>query len=270
MPCFATFTGSRPSDHTGTPISRPRVRSCSTAAGRSRSAAISRGRLPLPLSCFASLAHAVVLPEPWTPAIMMTAGRAPPSSKGWYSPPIVTVSSSSTTFTICWPGREALHDLFGLSARSRTRPRKSSATSTDDVGLEQRGAHVAQGVVHLLGVQLALGAELLEGAVEAFGQRIEHRAVFPALSGGCRRSVRRPSGAGRVVGFYPGGAQRMSDPDLRDLDLVAVTSHEMRAPLAAIRGFVDILQRRGEELSDAGGRRVPGGDLHPDRTVDPA
>jgi len=43
----------------------------------------------------------------------------------------------------------------------------------------------------------------------------------------------------------------MADQQLRDLDLVAVTSHEMRTPLAAIRGFVDTLRRRRHSMDDA-------------------
>ena len=43
----------------------------------------------------------------------------------------------------------------------------------------------------------------------------------------------------------------MQESEIRDVSLVAVTSHEMRTPLAAIRGFVDTLQRRRSELNDA-------------------
>lgn len=42
----------------------------------------------------------------------------------------------------------------------------------------------------------------------------------------------------------------MADQQLRDLDLVAITSHEMRTPLAAIRGFVDTLRRRRHSMDD--------------------
>ena len=42
----------------------------------------------------------------------------------------------------------------------------------------------------------------------------------------------------------------MPDQQLRDLDLVAVTSHEMRTPLSAIRGFVDTLRRRRHSMDD--------------------
>jgi len=38
---------------------------------------------------------------------------------------------------------------------------------------------------------------------------------------------------------------------LSDVDLVAVTSHEMRTPLAAIRGFTQTLQTRRDELTRA-------------------
>jgi signal transduction histidine kinase len=42
---------------------------------------------------------------------------------------------------------------------------------------------------------------------------------------------------------------RLRELDLMKSDFVAITSHELRTPLAAIRGFVDMLRRRGSELS---------------------
>jgi two-component system sensor histidine kinase KdpD len=42
----------------------------------------------------------------------------------------------------------------------------------------------------------------------------------------------------------------LTDPQLTDADLVAVTSHEMRTPLAAINGFTETLIRRRHEFTD--------------------
>ena len=50
------------------------------------------------------------------------------------------------------------------------------------------------------------------------------------------------------LGFYPG--VYMASSEVRDVSVVAMTNHEMRTPLAAIRGFVDMLQRKRGELSD--------------------
>jgi signal transduction histidine kinase len=44
---------------------------------------------------------------------------------------------------------------------------------------------------------------------------------------------------------------RLTELDAMKTDFVAITSHELRTPLAGIRGFVDMLLRRGAELSTA-------------------
>ena len=67
-------TTSSSAENTGTSTWRPSVRSCSTAAGRWRSAPTSSGLRPCCLNQRASLAEVVVLPEPWRPAMSTTVG----------------------------------------------------------------------------------------------------------------------------------------------------------------------------------------------------
>ena len=89
-------------------------------------------------------------------------------------------------------GREALHDLFG--ERSLADPRQEVVGHLErDVGLEQRGAHIGQRVVDLFGMELAAGTQLAEGAVEPFGEGVEHRASSVVGAG---------AGAARIL---PGG-----------------------------------------------------------------
>ena len=45
--------------------------------------------------------------------------------------------------------------------------------------------------------------------------------------------------------------ERLTELDAMKTDFVAITSHELRTPLAGIRGFVDMLVRRGPDLSPA-------------------
>ena len=73
-PARATATGSVGWLKTVTPACSPRIRSCSTAAGRWRSAPTSSGLRPCCFHHRANLAEAVVLPEPWRPAISTTVG----------------------------------------------------------------------------------------------------------------------------------------------------------------------------------------------------
>ncbi|MDP9184271.1 MAG: HAMP domain-containing histidine kinase [Actinomycetota bacterium] len=44
---------------------------------------------------------------------------------------------------------------------------------------------------------------------------------------------------------------RLTELDAMKTDFVAITSHELRTPLAGIRGFVDMLSRRGDDLTRA-------------------
>ena len=80
--------------------------SCSTAAGRWMSQAASATELRCSVrSSRASLAAAVVLPEPCRPAIRITVGgREANVMPGPRSPPIIASSSSWTILTTCWPG----------------------------------------------------------------------------------------------------------------------------------------------------------------------
>ena len=141
-PPRATATGSVGSEYTGTPTRSPSTRSCSTAAGRWRSAPTSSGRRPwLSRSC-ASFADAVVFPEPWRPAIITTLGGFDDTVSLPVVPPRVSTSSSLTILMTCCAGLR----LFATSApraRSFTRAMNVASDADVDVGLEQRDPQLA-------------------------------------------------------------------------------------------------------------------------------
>ena len=87
--------------------------------------------------------------------------------------PISVVSSSWTTFTTCWPGVRLLR-TSSPSACSRTRRDEVADDREVDVGFEQREADLAHRTRDRLLVELALLAEVAEGALELVGEAVEH------------------------------------------------------------------------------------------------
>ena len=70
----------------------------------------------------------------------------------------------------------------------------------------------------------------------------------PRASTRCARSPTSSGSRSRRRGFAPNKqaiVDRLTELDAMKTDFVAITSHELRTPLAGIRGFVDMLRRRG-------------------------
>ena len=136
---------------------RPRSRAARPrpAAGCRRPRA--RRFLPCLASSFASFAQAVVLPEPWSPAIRITVGPELAKARSRLAPPISSASSSLTIFTTCWPG---LRLSSTPSPRQRSRDLRGELLDDleVDVRLEQGEPDLAHGAVDVGLGQLAARA----------------------------------------------------------------------------------------------------------------
>ena len=157
-------------------------------AGRSRPGAAGRRRrapgvFPSLRSISASLAAAVVLPEPWRPASRITVGPRGAKASRESPPPIIAVSSSWTIFTTCWPGRQALRHVLADRALLHAGDEVLHHLEVD-VGLEQREADLAHRLRDRFLVEPAASAEVAEGVLELVGERVEHgRGRVPAGAG---------------------------------------------------------------------------------------
>ncbi len=101
--------------------------SCSTAAGRWRSAATSSGLRPCEASIRASLPIVVVLPEPWRPQSIRIVGPDFSNRIEVSTGPIISIIASWTILTTCWSGRTALIN-WAPTAFSLTRAMNSWTT----------------------------------------------------------------------------------------------------------------------------------------------
>ena len=120
----------------------------------------------------ASLALEVVLPEPCKPTIRTQLGL-PLNCRPALGEPSKPTSSSWMILMICWPGwmlctTSCPRDL------ALTRSMKSRADLEIDIGLQQRHAHLAQGVADVGLGDFAQAAQIAEGVLKFLAQRVEH------------------------------------------------------------------------------------------------
>ena len=86
------------------------------------------------------------------------------------------MSCSWTALTTCWPGLR-LFDSSSPTTRARIPSTRERATPDVDVGLEQRGADLAQRLVDVGVAEPAPAAEAAEDPFESVGQGVEHAEV---------------------------------------------------------------------------------------------
>ena len=120
----------------------------------------------------ASFAAVVVLPAPWRPTSMMTAGR-PCGAIGRESPPSTATSSSCTIFTNAWPGIQAARDFLAQRAIAHAVDERFR-NGQRDVRLEQGHTNRAHRLAHVVLGDPAAPRDALQGGREARAELIEH------------------------------------------------------------------------------------------------
>ncbi len=121
----------------------------------------------------ASLPQVVVLPEPWRPQSIRTVGPAFSNRIDGSTGPISSISSSCTILTICCSGRTLLINCVPTALLGDPRHELLDDVVID-VGLEQRGADLAQTLLHVRFGQDAADAEAPKRGGQPFLQVVEH------------------------------------------------------------------------------------------------
>jgi signal transduction histidine kinase len=92
----------------------------------------------------------------------------------------------------------------------------------------------------------------------ALAYRVAMAAVVAVVAGAYARSLRRETRranaraeeAEELARREAAARARLEELDVMKTDFIAITSHELRTPIASIRGFVDTLRRRRHQLPE--------------------